>query len=535
MSEQPTPYFGPPHGRVPRGLESVPRSVSYDGRFGRMFRKLAPFEPSYDDLTRLAAIMIEPTDANGDPVDVEQPEAPSNNDSVPAGITYLGQFIDHDLTFDPTSKLQRENDPDGLRNFRTPRFDLDSLYGSGPDDNPFLYQDGVKFLIGQNGTGEEDLPRNTAGRALIADPRNDENLIVSQLHLAFLKYHNKVVDEMGRSPTTFEQARQMVRWHYQWIVLKDFLPKIVGQQVIDDILRREEYSAVTHASSWKANLTFFKWKVQPFMPVEFSVAAYRFGHSMVRADYALNPETSEDEGGDEIPIFDPNDKDNDNADDLRGFRPRPGGRQIEWFRFFEFPGQVHKGRGRPQVARAFDTQLVNGLGGLPSKVASTSDAPPSVDPAKLSSLAVRNLLRGKALGLPSGQAVARAMGVPEELIVSVDNPKYKFQIGTGYIFKGKPDPSVIEVSAKEKAYLEQAFGRETPLWYYILKEAELICAGKTLGPVGGRIVAEVFIGLLTGDSLSFVNIAPDWQPQRGRFGCLRDGVFTMADLLRHVQ
>src|SRR6266536_1279728 len=194
MSEQPTPYFGPPHGRVPRGLESVPRSVSYDGRFGRMFRKLAPFEPSYDDLTRLAAIMIEPTDANGDPVDVEQPEAPSNNDSVPAGITYLGQFIDHDLTFDPTSKLQRENDPDGLRNFRTPRFDLDSLYGSGPDDNPFLYQDGVKFLIGQNGTGEEDLPRNTAGRALIADPRNDENLIVSQLHLAFLKYHNKVVD-----------------------------------------------------------------------------------------------------------------------------------------------------------------------------------------------------------------------------------------------------------------------------------------------------------------------------------------------------
>src|SRR6266498_1114566 len=126
MSEQPTPYFGPPHGRVPRGLESVPRSVSYDGRFGRMFRKLAPFEPSYDDLTRLAAIMM------------EQPDAPSNNDSVPAGITYLGQFIDHDLTFDPTSKLQRENDPDGLRNFRTPRFDLDSLYGSGPDDNPFL-------------------------------------------------------------------------------------------------------------------------------------------------------------------------------------------------------------------------------------------------------------------------------------------------------------------------------------------------------------------------------------------------------------
>jgi hypothetical protein len=518
MPYQRTASFVRHHGGIPRGLERVPRSVSYDGRFGRMFRKLEPLEPCNSDLARLAATMIEPF------VDVEEPKAPSNNEYVPAGFTYLGQFIDHDLTFDPTSKLQRENDPDALRNFRTPRFDLDTLYGSGPGDTPFLYQDGVKFLIGCNATGEDDLPRNTIGRALIGDPRNDENLIISQLHLAFLKYHNKVVDEIGRSPTTFERARQIVRWHYQWIVLKDFLPKIVEQRVIDDILVKEEYNAVTHASLWKANLNFFQWKVQPFMPVEFSVAAYRFGHSLVRANYALNRATAEDYGGKEVPLFDVNDKDNDNADDLRGFRPRPRDRQIEWCRFFELPGQVDKKHGKPQAARAFDTQLVHGLGGLPTKIA-----------AKPSSLAERNLLRGKALGLPSGQAVAQAMGVPEELIVSIDNPQYPFRIGTGYVFHGNRDPSVPDVPTGEKAYLEKAFGGETPLWYYILKEAELIWAGKRLGPVGGRIVAEVFIGLLTGDPLSFVNVAPSWQPKKGRFGCCSDGVFTMADLLRHVQ
>jgi hypothetical protein len=507
---------GPHHGSVPRGLESVPRSVSYDGRFGRMFRHLAPFEPSDDDLTLLAATMIEPEDENGEPVDVEGPKAPSNNEDVPAGFTYLGQFIDHDLTFDPTSKLQRENDPNGLRNFRTPRFDLDSLYGRGPDDGPFLYQDGVKFLIGHNATGEKDLPRNAAGRALIGDPRNDENMIVSQLHLAFLQYHNRIVDDLGMSPSTFERARQMVRWHYQWIVLKDFLPKIVGQQVIDEVLEKKTYSDGTHACLWKTHLQFFAWHVQPFMPVEFSVAAYRFGHSMVRANYALNNATEEPN---EVPIFDPHDKDNDNAKDLRGFRARPPHRQIEWFRFFDFPERPTKEH--LQVARAFDTQLVHGLGGLPTKVAT-----------KPSSLAARNLLRGKALGLPSGQAVARAMGIPECLTIGAGKP---FQIGTGYTFKGKPDPSVPQVDKKEKEHLEAVFGQQTPLWYYILKEAELLQQGKILGPVGGRIVAEVFIGLLWGDPLSFINVWPGWQPHQGDFGCPKDGVFTMADLLRYVQ
>jgi hypothetical protein len=509
-----------PHGRVPRGLESVPRSPSFEGRFGRLFRNLPPFDPDDQDLLDLAASIVE------NDVDVEgDANAPSNNARISAGFTYLGQFIDHDLTFDPTSKLHRDNDPDGLRDFRTPRFDLDSLYGRGPDDSPFLYEaDGFRFLIDTHG-GEKDLPRNSIGRALIGDPRNDENLIVSQLHLAFLKYHNRVVAELppsANSAALFEDAGTLVRWHYQWIVLHDFLEKIVGREVINDILKREPYhvpgAGGTKPFRWRADLKFFHWKQQPFMPVEFSGAAYRFGHSMVRRDYVLNEATAAN--GKEVPIFDPAHPNDPNANDLRGFRARPANRQIEWFRFFRFPGKEKE----LQPARAIDTLLVFGLGSLPSSIATNP-----------SSLPARNLLRGKALGLPSGQAVARAMGLPERLIIRSDNPEHRFQVGTGYkLPNGEPDPSVPPESPK-KAHLEQTFGQETPLWYYILKEAELIGNGETLGPVGGRIVAEVFIGLLTGDSLSYLNMAPQWEPKAGQFGCPADGKFTMADLLWHVQ
>ena len=133
-----------------------------------------------------------------------------DNEAIPAGYTYFGQFVDHDITFDPVSSLQRINDPDALENFRTPRFDLDSVYGSGPGDEPFQYDrdsiDGVKLLVGKGRdvntgetTSEDDLPRNAQGIALIGDPRNDENIIVSQLQLAFIKLHNKFVDQISGS------------------------------------------------------------------------------------------------------------------------------------------------------------------------------------------------------------------------------------------------------------------------------------------------------------------------------------------------
>src|SRR3954471_23887706 len=203
-----------PHGVGLRGLE-VPRgSEQFEGRFGRMFRTLTPAEHTEDDLKKLAAAM---TAKREDPPTPEDEDDDEENPDISAGYTYFGQFIDHDLTFDPNSSLQKTNDPDALVDFRTPRFDLDCVYGRGPDDQPYLYRDdGLHLLLGRPLTGDaggisnkRDLPRNTPEggepqRALIGDPRNDENTIVSQLQSTFIQFHNKVADleaaRLGQAP-----------------------------------------------------------------------------------------------------------------------------------------------------------------------------------------------------------------------------------------------------------------------------------------------------------------------------------------------
>jgi Animal haem peroxidase len=470
-----------------RGIEDVPRSTLYEGRFGRMFRRLPPCPADNEDLQALAALMFERRDQS----DVRR----LDNPAIPAGFTYFGQFVDHDITFDPNSKLQRDNDPDALRNFRTPRYDLDSLYGDGPDNNPFLYYRPepkrepyrIHLLVGRSEAKEDDLPRSN-GRALIGDPRNDENAIVSQLHLAFIKFHNLVVDSLPETPDRFDEARRIVRWHYQWVVVHDFLGRILGgEAVINDIIKLEKYS-VPFGDGTKdiqgalnVDLKFYDYRNQPFIPVEFSVAAYRFGHSMVRTDYELNKQTE-----------DPNDVDifGDEGEDLRGFKERRPGLEIEWDRFFEFPGRHLE----PQASRRIDTKLAAGLSKLPE----ITDG--------LRSLAERNLLRGKALGLPSGQAIGRAMGMPDDVILSA-----------------------AEMDLPEN--MAAAFSDNTPLWFYILKEAEVRCNGEHLGPVGGRIVAEVLIGLLAGDPSSYLSAEPTWQPKKRQFGCKQDGKYSIADLL----
>lgn len=479
----------PFHGTELRGLTSLPRSPEFEGRFGRMFRNLAPLLPEDEDLEALARLMVEPEPKKGG----ENPAG--DNPDIPAGFTYVGQFVDHDLTFDPTSKLQRENDPDALVDFRTPRIDLDSLYGRGPDDQPFLYaDDGVHLLIGRNQAGEEDLPRNANGRALLGDARNDENLIVSQLALGFLKYHNRVVDtpalEKLPDGERFDEGRRIVRWHYQWAVIHDFLARLLGKEVIEDILRADAFKvtaepAAKTVKSLAVVLKFFHWHRRPFMPVEFSVAAYRFGHSMVRGEYELNDDVQD------IPIFaKPPDE------DLRGFHERPPGHVIQWARFFEFPGS----KLAVQPSRKIDTKLAFGLSILPEAVAKDIHA-----------LAERDLKRGKALGLPSGQAVARAMGIPEDLILHRRD------------LKSLP------------RNLLAIFGEGTPLFFYILKEAEVFSHGRRLGPVGGRIVAEVLIGLLLGDPFSYLSMQPTWRPKAGEFGARKDGAFAVADLLRFAR
>ena len=228
------------------------------------------------------------------------------NPGVPAGYTYLGQFIDHDITFDPASSLQKQNDVDGLVDYRTPRLDLDSLYGRGPEDQPYMYfNDGKsvadKFRLGRDlkfGSKQsptKDLPRfeddfnKGAARALIGDKRNDENVIVSQLHGVMLQFHNRLTDEMSND--SFEEVQRQVRWHYQWIVVNDFLVKICGKEMIHSIL---PHLAKKNGSIFddKPKLNFYKPQQQAYMPIEFAAAAYRFGHSMVRPIYRLNKEGS---------------------------------------------------------------------------------------------------------------------------------------------------------------------------------------------------------------------------------------------------
>ncbi len=456
------------HGKhAPRGQRRVPQSKQFEGRFGRLFRKLRPCE-RYDEqqLKAAADSMIEPPPAEGVGGWGGPGAAPDglDNEAIPAGYTYFGQFIDHDITFDPASSLQAKNDPDALTDFRTPRFDLDSLYGSGPNDEPFQY-DGAsgntKFLIEQNTAGEADLPRNSQDIALIGDPRNDENVIVSQLQLVFLKLHNKLVDQLAgdgvAAERLFEEARRLVRWHYQWVVVDDYLRRLVGDEVVD-----ERFSL--GADGPKFNLQLYRPKREAYMPVEFSAAAFRFGHSQIRPAYNLNAEVLD------RPIFLPGDV--GPTEDLRGFRRLEAGWTLDWRLFLEIDGST------PQPSRKIDAKLAGALFRLPG-----SDE---------RSLALRNLLRGEALALPRGQDVANHLGI----------------------------------SVLEAAELETDLD-PTPLWFYILKESEL-GGGTRLGPVGGVIVAEVLLGLLQHDPNSWVELDPSWRPTLPRHA---DERFTLGGLV----
>ena len=293
-----------------------------------------------------------------------------DNPNIPAGFTYLGQFVDHDITFDPNSSLQRANDPEGLVNFRNPRFDLDSLYGRGRDDSPYLYDqsspDDVKLLVGrilddqgQRVEDQHDMPRNEQERALIGDPRNDENTFVSQLHLLFIKFHNKVVDKvMNDRPDLegddlFKEAQRIVRWHYQWVVVFDFLRRTIPDRMLDKLLVEDE------DGFREVQLKFYHPKPRPFMPVEFSVAAYRFGHSQVREFYRLNRLVS-------APTFrtaeDLAQQPNPRIADFRGFRALPPCWTASWPFFFNMDGgQEVDGRTVPQPSLKIDTNIAGPL------------------------------------------------------------------------------------------------------------------------------------------------------------------------------
>lgn len=495
------------HAVIPRGLNQI-RSPLAQGRFGRMFRNLTPAKFGANDagnvtnLSALADKMVAGFDGPKDGPDAEE-------SGIPALYTYFGQFIDHDITFDPVSSLTRQQDPDGLIDFRTPALDLDNLYGRGPDDQPYMY-DGIKLRLGEKLTGTgvadaHDLPR-FKGRALIGDPRNDENSIVSQFQGLMQRVHNRMVDD--NDSLSFEDVQQRVRFHYQYVVLNDFLPRIIHADVLDALKTAGSYD--------RSKLAYYHWKHFPFMPVEFSVAAYRLGHSMIRPGYRLN-----DAANMLLQIFpDPHNPDH-NA--LTGFRAMGPGRAIDWGRFIDLDTRPYgvedddtnpDNKRRLQFAYRIDSSLVDPLRKLPPEVAS--------NPA---SLALRNLERGWRLGLPSGQAVAKAMNV---------TPLTDDQIIIGKAVD-EPDPTG-DPQTKIATIANGVFAGNCPLWTYILAEARQFQIPVTipatgapgpintpqLGPVGGRIVAEVFLGMMFGDNSSVLSLDPQWTPVTGPGFALKD-------------
>jgi hypothetical protein len=427
-----------------------------ESKYGRMFPNLPGLTVNEDFLLALGRASSPMDAATAGNVD-------RDNARIPAAWAFFGQFIAHDITADRSLLLHhaRLNE---LRNFRTPRLDLECVYSAGPTGDPYLYDldDLDKFLLGINDVGkEDDLPRNRQGRALVGDPRNDVHLMISQLHLAFLKFHNAIVDHLRQegvpASAVFNEARRLVRWHYQWIVEHEFLPLSVGTELVEDIL--------------KHGAQFYSVDEYPYIPVEFADAAYRFGHSQVRSSYTLN---STGAHGQVFP-------------DCAGTRPVPHDHVIEWSYFFHLNDQKP-----PQASKRIDTILAHALIDLPNSVVGDTEIP------EQHSLAYRDLERGEALDLPSGEAMSRAMGI---------EPLTRDEVGLRAL----------------------GWQGETPLWYYILKEAEVRHNGEYLGEVGGRIIAEVLLSLIDLDPTSYRNAAGEWSPT---LPSTREGIFTMADLLR---
>lgn len=433
-------------------------------------------------------------DPGRDPNPTSQNPADAGVSSIPAGYTYFGQFVDHDITLDVSSSLDVDTDATTINNMRSPALDLDSVYGRGPGLDPFLYvfpsmgpSTAIKLKTGINspaGTGGPsstgtspgmvtqttwDVPRiQGTNTAVIGDPRNDENLIIVQFQHAMLRFHNAVVDLLlaaSFAGDIFAEAKRIVTHHYQWAVVHDFLGRICGTAAVNSALS----SVIAPPGSAFS------------MPVEFAVAAYRFGHSMIRDTYWMNfnfPVATLAQ------VFEFN----------RNPRlPVQSNWVVDFNAFFDtgVPVPIHN------KARRIDSFMSTGLELLPGFT------------GMMAILATRNLRRGLALGLPSGQGMANSFGIV---------PMTSAQLTTG-------------LPAAEVAVLNSSGGlllNKTPLWYYVLREAAVLGGGNQLGPVGGRIVAETFVRILKRDASSHLNVSGGFTPI---LPSVTAGDFTVADLV----
>lgn len=400
-----------------------------------------------------------------------------DGDSIPSAYTYLGQFITHDLTLEAvTAKttidknlvpLPAQQIKDTLKNTRSAKLDLDSVYGPIIDPNGcyLVPRKGDAMKVARaypSNVDGTDLPRNNSdvkSSARIGDPRNDENLITSQLHLAFLKAHNALVVQ-GKS---FKEAQRLLKHHYQWLVTHDFLDRVADHEIVEKV--------------WDRTIDVYPGDKGLFMPLEFSVAAFRFGHSMIRSAYDLNVNFKQVA-----------------QEDLMMPQAMGGYFQIledwiiSWDRFIS----------GPNVARRIDARVVDPFSKLRDK-----------DHNKVPSLAALDLLRGYLLRLPTGQAVAEALSFPPELRMSPE------------------DIEAAAASDKQRQILHDAhFSERTPLWFYILAEAAHFNNGQRLGPVGSALVAGVLIGLVRESDDSYLH-EQNFTPTLGK-----DGGFDLPDLFR---
>ena len=436
------------HCLSPSRVQSSSDATTGLARYASMFPELPSFEADEAFLHALGRA--------GGPCDCgDLTDTPDSLSRVAAGWPIFGQFVAHDITAD-RSPLHSHVDTRALRNARAPRLNLECLYGDGPVGHPFLYQrdDPAKFLLGMD---EADVPRNAEGIAIIGDPRNDSHMLMAQMHLAMLKAHNVFVDQARRSGVpeldVFRTAARETRWHYQSAIIDEFLPSLVGQPLVDEIVR--------DGPRW------FCPDADVFIPLEFADAAYRYGHCQIRHAYRLNLH------GEPVPIF----------PDLLGFRAVPRAHAVDWTLFFDARGSE-----TAQRAKKIDGRLPTSLIHLP--VAITGEC--EID--EYHSLAVRDLQRGQGVGLPSGEAVARHLGL-------------------------------TPLSRDEVALAAAGWTADTPLWYYILREAAVLGGGDRLGPVGGRIVAEVIITLLERDPDSVRFAGPSWKPRRNLVDMFRNAVW----------
>jgi hypothetical protein len=479
---------------IPPRLLSSPCSDKFGYLSSRATRRATslPFDQTHRQLL----------DALGDLMGEPGREATIADSSLLAGITYVGQFVDHDITLDVTSALDTATDANMVTNMRSPALDLDSLYGRGPAVEPHLYvfpsfgpDTAITFALGSNqdvgpggpaGTANDpsamkvqvdfDVPRVTnpldpfgsTNTAIIGDPRNDENLIVSQFHAAMLRFHNRVVEFLVLSNfpgDIFVAAKQLVTHHYQWAVVHDFLAKVCGPQAVADALANV---SAPIGSGFR-------------MPVEFAVAAYRFGHSMIRDDYWVNFNFPAATLGQVFEFI------------RNPLIPVLSNWVVDFNAFFD-TGVPTTMRNR---ARKIDSVLAPTLETLPGFS------------GLMAVLAKRNLRRGLALGLPSGQGMAKAFGI---------NP-----MSNAELTQGLPPDEVVLLHQNNRTLL-----RRTPLWYYVLREAAVLRGGDQLGPVGARIVADTFVRMLKRDADSYLNLPGGFTPM---LPAATAGDFTFGDLL----